>query len=63
MSGADPHPSIVSSRGFTVVPQNGLDRSRDQVNGLHGGSECVVEYDDFDKFLISEVGCVVKVSL
>ena len=27
--------------------QQGMDRSRDQINGLHGGSKCAVEYAEF----------------
>ena len=34
-----------------------MDASRGQVNRLHDGSKCVVEYDEFDQLLNSEVGC------
>ena len=56
--------SMVLSRGFMVMKsQNGLDRSRDQLNGQHGSSRCAVEYDEFDESLNSKVGSVVKVPL
>ena len=49
---------------FTIMrSQNGLDRSRDQVNLQHGGSIAVVEYDEFDDLHISEMGSIVKVPL
>ena len=40
--------------------QNGLDTSCAQVNRLHGGRKCTVEYDEL---LCSEVGCIVKAPL
>ena len=43
--------------------QNGLDRSRDQLNWKHGSSKCAVEYDEFDELLYSEVGSIVTVLL
>ena len=43
--------------------QVGLDRSRDQVKGPHGGSKRAVEYEEFDELLNSEERCVVKIPL